>query len=316
MTAAKAKSVAVLMGGWSAERDVSLSSGRACAAALRDKGYDVREIDVTRDMHALLQQLTPAPDVVFNALHGKGGEDGCIQGVLEIMDIPYTHSAPLASALAMDKFKAKEVLLQQGMPCAEGALVHIDDIRRGAAPVAAPYVVKPNREGSSVGVFIIRDGDNKPPMGLDKWQYGDIALVEKYIPGRELSVAVMGTQESDARALTVTEITTQNSFYDYEAKYANGGSAHVIPAPVNRDVFDEAMRLAVVAHKNLGCSGVSRTDFRYNDNEPGVSGLFYLETNTQPGMTPTSLVPEQAAYTGLSFGDLVAWLVENAAVHT
>ncbi|MDE1152956.1 MAG: D-alanine--D-alanine ligase [Micavibrio sp.] len=310
------KTVAVLMGGWSAERDVSLSSGKACARALREKGYEVREIDVQRDLSALLAQLTPKPDVVFNALHGKGGEDGAIQGVLEILDIPYTHSDPLASALAMNKQKAKEVLHPMGVPCAEGALMKIEDIQKGAEPFKPPYVVKPNTEGSSVGVYIVRAGDNKPPLGLDKWSYGPYALVERYIPGRELSVAVMGTKEQKAKALTVTEIKTALDFYNYEAKYANGGSVHVIPAPIDAEVFAEAMRIAAFAHEKLGCTGVTRSDFRYNDNEPGVSGLYYLETNTQPGMTPTSLVPEQAAHMGMTFGDLVEWLVENAAVHT
>ena len=311
-----AKTVAVLMGGWSAEREVSLTSGRACASALREKGYDVREVDVQRDLADLLAHLTPKPDVVFNALHGKGGEDGCIQGVLEILDIPYTHSAPLASALAMNKQKAKEVLQPMGVRCPEGLLVHIDDIRQGAEPMPKPYVVKPNTEGSSVGVYIVRPGDNKPPLGLDKWAYGPYALVEEYIPGRELSVAVMGTKDSVPKALTVTEIKTHIDFYNYEAKYAKGGSTHVLPAAVNEDVFNEAMRVAAFAHEKLGCTGVSRSDFRYNDNQPGLSGLYYLETNTQPGMTPTSLVPEQAAHIGLSFGDLVSWLVENAEAHT
>jgi D-alanine-D-alanine ligase len=311
------KSVAVLMGGWSSEREVSLSSGRACAKALRDRGYRVQEVDVKRDLKDLLAQLESKPDVAFNALHGRGGEDGCIQGVLEILAIPYTHSAPLASALAMDKQKAKEVLKPMGVPCPEGQLIHIDDLRKGVVPFKPPYVVKPNNEGSSVGVFIIRQGDNKPPQGLDAWSYGPYALVEKYIPGKELSVAVMGGQQQKARALTVTEIVSVSSeFYDYEAKYATGGSRHVLPAPINKDVFDEAMRIAAFAHEKLGCTGVTRSDFRYNDNEPGTTGLFYLETNTQPGMTPTSLVPEQAAHVGMSFGELVAWLVENAAIHS
>jgi D-alanine-D-alanine ligase len=311
-----AKKVAVLMGGWSAEREVSLSSGKACAKALRDKGYDVTEIDVQRDLQKLLEQLNPKPDVAFNALHGQGGEDGCIQGVLEIMGIPYTHSAPLPSALAMNKQKAKEVLKPMGIPCPEGGLVKIEDIKKGDVPYPAPYVVKPNAEGSSVGVYIVREGDNKPPMGLDKWSYGEFALVEKYIPGKELSVAVMGTKTQKAQALTVTEIQTHVDFYNYEAKYAAGGSKHVIPAPIPANVFEEAKRLAALAHEKLGCTGVTRSDFRYDDKAPGVSGLFYLETNTQPGMTPTSLVPEQAAHGGLSFGDLVAWLVENADLHT
>ncbi|HYD18973.1 MAG TPA: D-alanine--D-alanine ligase [Patescibacteria group bacterium] len=311
-----AKTVALLKGGWSAEREVSLSSGAECAKALREKGYDVREIDVKRDLMELVRQLSPAPDVVFNALHGTWGEDGCVQGVLEIMGIPYTHSGPLSSALAMNKQKAKEVLVPLGVPCPEGKLMHIDDIRADKVPFKAPYVVKPNNEGSSVGVYIVRPGDNKPPLGLDKWSYGPYALVEKYIPGRELSVGVMGKRGEKPRALTVTEIRTDLDFYNYEAKYAAGGSTHVIPAPIARDVFDEALRIAAFAHENLGCTGVTRSDFRYNDNEPGVSGLYYLETNTQPGMTPTSLVPEQALHMGMSFGDLVEWLVENAAVHT
>lgn len=311
-----AKKVALLKGGWSAEREVSLSSGKACAAALREKGYDVKEIEVKRDLMDLVRQLTPAPDVVFNALHGRWGEDGCVQGILEIMSIPYTHSGPLPSALAMNKQKTKEVLMPLGVRCPEGKLMHIDDIRANVVPFKQPYVVKPNEEGSSVGVYIVREGDNKPPLGLDKWSYGPDALVEKYIPGRELSVGVMGRKGEKPRAMTVTEIKTSLDFYNYEAKYAAGGSVHVIPAPISPEVYEEAMRIAAFAHENLGCTGVTRSDFRYNDNEPGVSGLYYLETNTQPGMTPTSLVPEQAAHLGMSFGDLVEWLVENATVHT
>jgi D-alanine-D-alanine ligase len=306
------KSVAVLMGGWSSEREVSLSSGKACAKALRDKGYTVTEIDVQRDLQKLLEQLTPKPDVVFNALHGRGGEDGCIQGVLEILAIPYTHSAPLASALAMNKQKAKEILKPMGVPCAEGRLMDIEDIRQGLVPFDPPYVIKPNNEGSSVGVFIVRQGDNKPPLGLDKWAYGSQALVEKYIKGRELSVAVMGGKKEKARALTVTEIVANEDFYNYEAKYAVGGSKHILPAPIAPIVFEEAKRLAVFAHEELGCTGVTRSDFRYDDTMPDKAGLYYLETNTQPGMTPTSLVPEQAAHEGVHFGDLVVWLVENA----
>lgn len=304
------------MGGWSSERDVSLSSGRGCAKALRDKGFDVREIDVGRDVEKLIQDLTPRPDIVFNALHGRGGEDGCIQGLLEIMSIPYTHSGPLPSALAMNKQRAKEVLAPQGVPCAKGALVAIEDLKQGKSPIPAPYVVKPNEEGSSVGVYIVRPGDNKPSLGLNSWTFGADALVEEYIPGRELSVGVMGTNDENIRALTVTEITTQNDFYDYEAKYADGGSKHVLPAPIPADVFEAAKNFAVMAHKKLGCTGVTRTDFRYDDQRPGVSGLVYLETNTQPGMTPTSLVPEQAAFTGIDYGSLVEWLVQNARVHS
>lgn len=311
-----AKSVAVLMGGWSAEREVSLSSGRGCARALREKGYDVREVDVRRDLETLIEQLTPAPDVAFNALHGPGGEDGTIQSVLEFLRIPYTHSGPLASALAMNKQKAKEVLQPLGMPCPDGALVDIADIQQGRIPFPPPYVVKPNDEGSSVGVYIVREGDNKPPLGIDQWSYGKQALIEKYIPGKELTATVMGKRGEAARALTVTEITSHIDFYNYEAKYAAGGSKHILPAPIPQDVFDEVLRLAIFAHEKLGCSGVTRSDFRYNDKAPGVSGLFYLETNTQPGMTPTSLTPEQAAHMGITFGDLVEWLVENAGLHT
>ncbi len=304
------------MGGWSSERDVSLSSGKAASKALKEKGYTVRDIDVSRDLSVLLRALEPKPDVVFNALHGRFGEDGCIQGILEILSIPYTHSGPLASALAMDKQKAKDVLQPMGVPCPEGRLLAIEDLQKGAVPFAPPYVVKPNNEGSSVGVIIVRPGDNKPPLGLQSWTYGAVALVEKYIPGRELSVAVMGKKGEKARALTVTEIKTANAFYDYEAKYAAGGSTHHLPAAIAPEVFNEALRVAAFAHEKLGCTGVTRSDFRYNDNEPGIKGLFYLETNTQPGMTPTSLVPEQAAHMGIGFGDLVEWLVETAALHT
>ena len=310
------KKIAVLMGGWSSEREVSLVGGRSCAQALRDKGHEVTEIDLKRDLHDLLDKLSFKPDVVYNALHGKFGEDGCIQGVLEILGIPYTHSGPLASALAMNKQKTKEILEPLGMPCAEGALMDIEDVKKGKIPFKPPYVIKPNEDGSSVGIYIVREGDNKPLLGLDEWTYGPHALVEKYIPGRELTVAVMGTKKEKARALTVTEITTGLDFYNYEAKYASGGSRHIVPAPIDKGVFDAAMRLAVLAHEKLGCTGVTRTDFRYNDQEPGAGGLFYLETNTQPGMTPTSLVPEQASYLGMKFGDLVEWLVDNAAVHS
>jgi len=304
--------IAVLKGGWSSEREVSLNSGAACAKALRDAGYKVTEIDVTRDLEMLVKNLTPRPDAVFNVLHGKGGEDGVIQGVLAMLDLPVTHSGLLASAIAMDKQKTKEILIPHGMPCAAGGLVPISAIRAGQVPVDPPYVIKPNAEGSSVGVYIVRAGDNKPPMGLDKWSFGDHALVEKFIPGRELSVAVIGSEGGKPRALTVTEIKTQNSFYDYEAKYAEGGSSHVLPAPISQEVFDEALRLAELAHAKLGCAGVSRTDFRYDDSKPGAAGLCFIETNTQPGMTATSLVPEQAAHVGISFAALADWLVQDA----
>ena len=304
------------MGGWSSEREVSLVSGKGVLAALREKGYDARGIDVTRDLGALIAQLGPRPNAVFNALHGTGGEDGSIQGVLEILQIPYTHSGPMASALAMNKQKTKDVLKAHGMPCPQGQIVAIEDIKAGRVPVPAPYVVKPNEEGSSVGVYIVRKGDNKPPLGIESWKHGPDALVEAYIPGRELTVAVMGTKNEKPRALTVTEITTHVDFYDYEAKYAKGGSRHILPAEIPAEVFATAMRLAVLAHEKLECSGVTRTDFRYNDQEPGAAGLYFLEINTQPGMTPTSLAPEQAAHGGMDYGDLVAWMVENAELHT
>lgn len=308
-----AEKIAVLKGGWSSEREVSLNSGRESAAALRDAGYDVIEIDVTRDVEALIAALkAQQPAAVFMALHGKGGEDGTLQGILDALNLPYTHSSLLASAIAMDKQKTKDILGQYGMPLAKGGLVSMDDIAANKLPVSAPYVIKPNAEGSSVGVYIVHPGDNKPPMGLDAVPSGTTMLVEEFIKGRELTVAVMGSEGEAARAITVTEITANTAFYDYEAKYSAGGSNHVLPAPVPADIFAEAMRLAELAHEKLGCGGVSRTDFRYDDSKPGISGLVFLETNTQPGMTGTSLVPEQAAYVGLSFAELTRWMVEDA----
>lgn len=309
----KVKTVAVLLGGWSAEQDVSKASGAACAKALRNKGYAVHEITVEADLRKLLDDLSDAaPDVVFNALHGTGGEDGCIQAVLDILGLAYTHSGRLASALAMDKQRAKLTVSSAGVQIPKGVVLSPEDIRSGNIPLAPPYVVKPNREGSSVGVYIIRPGDNRLDKVLKGWDFGE-ALVEKYIPGRELTVAVAGSNDNDITALTVTEITANTGFYDYDAKYKQGGSQHVYPADIPADVFQTAMDWAVASHKALGCRGVSRTDFRYDDNLPGASGLFYLETNTQPGMTATSLVPEQAAYAGFSFDDLVQWMVETAA---
>ena len=319
MTGQNKKCVAVLMGGWSRERDVSLSSGRASANALREAGYDVREIVVEKNLEKLLTDLTPRPDVVFNALHGQGGEDGTVQGVLDMLGLAYTHSGVLASSVAMNKQRTKDVVATRGIRCPDGILLHIDTLKKNgkdAVPFAPPFVVKPNCEGSSVGVFIVRDGDNELHARLDKWDYGHEALVEKFIPGRELSVAVMDSASGDPVALTVTEIEPVNhSFYDYEAKYADGGSRHVVPARIPADVFSEAKRLAALAHLSLGCSGVSRSDFRYDDSKPGASGLYFLETNTQPGMTPTSLVPEQARETGMDFKKLVSWMVENAKCH-
>jgi D-alanine-D-alanine ligase len=294
------KRVAVLMGGWSSEREVSLVSGTAVARALGEAGYDVLLIDVARDPADLLARLTPRPDVVFNALHGRWGEDGTIQGLLDILAIPYTHSGLLASALAMHKPSAKLVFERAGIPVAEHVVVGREALAEGE-PMPRPYVIKPLNEGSSVGVRIVRNGDNLSPLGVE-WGFGDTVMVERFIPGREFTVAVMG-----GRPLAVTEITTERGFYDYDAKYAPGGSRHVIPAQVDPEIYDEAMALALRAHQALGCRGVSRADLRYDGRQ-----LYMLEVNTQPGMTPTSLVPEQAAYVGISFPDLVAWMVENA----
>ncbi|HEV2562981.1 MAG TPA: D-alanine--D-alanine ligase [Rhizomicrobium sp.] len=300
------KRIAVLLGGRSAEREVSLVSGAACARALREESFDVIEIDAKDD---LANQLAAAkPDAVFNALHGRWGEDGCVQGLLELMRIPYTHSGVLASALAMHKGRAKDVFRAAGLPIVKSIIAD-----RHAASAAhlmePPYVVKPVSEGSSVGVFIIRPGDNRPPgeLGSDTWQLGDEVMVEEFVPGRELTVAVMGN-----RALAVTDIVPKTAFYDYEAKYAAGGSEHVIPADLPDAVTEEAKRIAEQAHIALGCRGVSRTDFRYDDTS-GKQRLILLEVNTQPGMTPTSLVPEQAAYTGMNFRALVRWIVEDAS---
>ncbi len=298
------------MGGWSAEREVSLVSGRGCAAALREEGFTVTEIDAKPDLAAVLTALKP--DVVFNALHGRWGEDGCVQGLLEILKIPYTHSGVLASALAMHKERTKALFRAYGVPVVNSIVVP----RRQASEshqMKPPYVVKPVSEGSSVGIFIIREGDNRPPgaLGSDDWNLSDEVMVEEFVPGRELTVAVMG-----GKALAVTEITTGgHAFYDYESKYSAGGSVHTIPAKIPEDVAASAMRYAELAHEAMGCRGVSRTDFRYDDTVPGKHRLIALEINTQPGMTPTSLVPEQAAHMGSSFEDLVAWLVENAATH-
>lgn len=306
------KTVAVLMGGWSSEREVSLVSGKACVKALEEQGYRAVAVDVSKNIKEFADKIAEIkPDVIFNALHGRGGEDGCIQGVLEILGIPYTHSGVLASALAMDKAKAKEIFRDSGILCPKGLLMSIDDIKAGKVPFGGDYVVKPNNEGSSVGVFIIRNGKIPDFEGCN---YSE-ALVEEYIPGKELSVAVKGVFGKGAEGFTVTEIRTDREFYNYDAKYSSGGSYHVVPAEIPSDVFVKAIEYAELAHKKLGCSGVSRSDFRYNKEEGDIRGIFLLEVNTQPGMTPTSLVPEQAAYTGVSFGELVKWMVENAGIY-
>lgn len=293
--------VAVLMGGWSAEREVSLVSGAAVSQGLRESGYRVTSIDVQRDVGALLTRLYPRPDAVFTALHGRYGEDGCVQGLLNILQIPYTHSGILASALAMDKPMAKRLYATAGIAVAEHQIVRREDILAGDV-MPRPYVIKPLNEGSSVGVHIIREGDNEEPFGDPSWPYGDQVMVEPFIEGKELTVAVMGD-----RALGVTEITTGRGFYDYDAKYAEGGSTHLVPAPLGKPAYDEIMRLAVLAHQALGCRGVTRADFRGDEER-----FYLLEINTQPGMTPTSLVPEQAAHAGIPFPELCAWMVENA----
>jgi D-alanine-D-alanine ligase len=299
--------VAVLYGGISAEREVSLSSGEQVIVALRQAGFDVLPIDVGADLGAVIAALTPKPDAVFNALHGRFGEDGPIQGVLDWMGIPYTHSGVRASALAMDKIAAKAVFAAAGLPVAAGRLVEMPELE-AADPMARPYVVKPANEGSSVGVHIVRQGDNRRVEIARGWSYGNTALVEEYIAGRELTVGVMGE-----RALAVTEIVASHSFYDYESKYADGGSRHVIPARIDAATYDRAMQVAVAAHRALGCRGASRADFRYDDTAETPGRLVLLEVNTQPGLTPTSLLPEQAAHLGMSFPRLCAWMVENAA---
>jgi len=289
------------MGGPSAEREVSLTSGRECAAALRDQGYDVVTVDAGADVSARLQDINP--DVVFNALHGRWGEDGCIQGTLEWLGLPYTHSGVLASALAMDKQRCKAVYRAAGLPVAESVLVAADVVRADHV-MQPPYVVKPNSEGSSVGIYIVHEAANGPPQLADTMP--DMVMVEKFVAGREMTVTVMGD-----KALSVTDILTEG-WYDYDAKYKEGGSRHVVPADLPQEIFDACMDYALRAHDVLGCRGVSRTDFRWDESR-GLDGLILLETNTQPGMTPTSLAPEQAAICGMDFGALCAWMVEDAS---
>lgn len=300
--------VAVLMGGWSAEREISLKSGKAVAAALAGEGYRVSEIDVDREVAARLADVRP--EACFNALHGRFGEDGCVQGVLEVMGIPYTHSGVLASALAMHKERAKEVMRAAGVPVAEAKIVS----RLEAATshvLAPPYVVKPVDEGSSVGVIIVRAGANAPPDVIARsGDAADIVMVERYIAGRELTCAVIGDFVTD-----VIEIVPQGglAFYDFEAKYAPGGSKHELPAQLLPNVYQLLRKYTLAAHRSLGCRGVSRADFRYDDTPGGTGELICLEVNTQPGMTGTSLVPELAAYAGWSFGQLVRWIIEDAS---
>ncbi len=293
--------VAVLLGGPSSEREVSFSTGKACAAALRDEGYEVTEIDAGHDLFARLDDIRP--DAVLNCLHGRWGEDGCVQGLLEWLGVPYTHSGVLASALAMDKQRSKEAFVAAGLPVVPSMIAAALEVRQRHV-MPPPYVVKPNNEGSSVGVYLVHEAANGPPQ-LANDMPRDV-MVEAFAPGRELTATVLGD-----KALTVTDIIT-DGWYDYDAKYKPGGSRHVLPAEIPAEIFDLCMAYALRAHEALGCRGVSRTDFRWDESK-GAEGLILLETNTQPGMTATSLTPEQAAFKGMSFGQLCAWMVEDAS---
>ena len=303
------KHVAVLMGGWSAEREVSLRSGKACADALARQDYRVTRIDVGRDIAAVLTMVKP--DVALNVLHGRPGEDGTLQGLLEILAVPYTHSGVLASALAMQKDVAKDLFRAAGVPVPEGIVASRFEVAKEHL-LPPPYVIKPIAEGSSVGVFVVTEQHSHPPQELTRedWDYGDRVIVEKYIAGKELTCAVMGDE-----ALGVIEIVPMVRFYDYEAKYAPGGSKHVLPAQISPFVYQQVRELSLGAHRALGCRGVSRSDFRYDDRIEGTGGLVCLEVNTQPGMTETSLVPELAAHAGISFDELVRWMVEDASLN-
>ena len=293
--------MAVIFGGPSAEREVSLDSGHACAAALREKNFNVVEVIAGPDLCTVLSDLKPY--AILNCLHGRWGEDGCVQGLLEWMGLPYSHSGVLASALAMDKQRSKEVFRHAGLPIAESVLVPAADVKARHV-MEPPYVVKPNSEGSSVGVYLVGAENNGPPQLDDDMP--EIVMVEAFVPGRELTTTVMGD-----RALSVTDIQT-TGWYDYDAKYKEGGSTHTVPADIPTDIFELCLDYALRAHQVLGCRGVSRTDFRWDESK-GAAGLVLLETNTQPGMTSTSLAPEQAQACGVSFPDLCAWMVEDAS---
>ena len=296
--------VAVLMGGWSSEREVSLVTGQAVCAALEEVGYRVTPIDVGPDIFDVLAELEP--DAAFNALHGRFGEDGCIQGMLEVLKIPYTHSGVLASALAMDKPRARQMFASVSIPYPEGRVVHRDEILEGKV-FEPPYVLKPTNEGSSVGVRLVFEGDNMSPLDEANWAYGEYVLMERYIPGREIQVAVM-----DDKALGAIEVRPKKRFYDYEAKYSDGWADHVMPADIPEADYQESLRLALLAHQTLGCRGVTRSDLRYDDTLNGDAHFYMLEVNTQPGMTPLSLVPEIAAHVGISFAELTDSLVQDA----
>jgi D-alanine-D-alanine ligase len=302
--------VAVLMGGWSAERKVSLSTGEGCAAALRKAGFNAIPIDVKREtIHSILLDLKP--DVAFNALHGKWGEDGCASGMLEMLGIPYTHSGVLASALAMHKEKSKSIFREAGIPVADSKLVELE-VAASTHPMALPYVVKPVAEGSSVGVHIVDNTSNGPASSIldEREIFGSHAMVEKFIPGRELTCAVIGDV-----AMGVIDIVPIHGFYDYESKYEEGGSRHVLPADIPNDIYRKIQQLSIRAHQALGCRGVTRADFRFDDTLGSNNEVILLEINTQPGMTPTSLVPELAAHAGHSFEELVTWMVNDASLN-
>jgi D-alanine-D-alanine ligase len=303
------KHVAVLMGGWSSEREISLRSGEACASAAERIGYRVSRVDVARDIATVLQQLKP--DVALNVLHGCPGEDGTLQGVLEVIGIPYSHSGVLASSLAMQKHLAKVMLAAAGVPVPEGLVLSRFEVARSHV-LERPYVIKPVAEGSSVGVFIVTEEHDHPPQELfrEDWAFGETVLCERYIPGKELTCAVVGEE-----ALDVIEIVPKVKFYDFEAKYAPGGSEHVLPAKILPKVYQEVRKLTLAAHRALGCRGVTRADFRYDDRQEGIEGLACLEVNTQPGMTETSLVPELAAHAGIPFEELVRWMIEDASLN-
>ncbi|WP_319775575.1 D-alanine--D-alanine ligase [Breoghania sp.] len=303
-----AKHVAVLMGGWSSERPVSLTSGNACADALEERGYRVSRVDVDRDIAKVLAELRP--DVAFNALHGPFGEDGCIQGLLEILQIPYTHSGVMASSLAMNKDRAKAVMSAAGVPVAEHRIMNRADVAR-EHPLKPPYVIKPVNEGSSFGVLIVGEGEAYPPEQLYSadWPYGERIMVERFVAGRELTCAVMG----DVALGVIDIVADKHQFYDFDAKYAPGGSKHILPAEISPNIYHEVQKLTLKAHEALGCRGVSRADFRLDDRLHGTGELICLEVNTQPGMTPTSLVPDMAAHAGHDFGELVRWIVEDAS---
>ncbi len=304
-----AKKVALLVGGWSVERQVSLEKGKKVESALREAGYDVEVIDVKKDAEALIQALTPRPDVVFNNLHGRGGEDGEIQGLLEILEIPYTHSGVRASAIGMDKPTTRNIAQSLGVRVAEGVVALKKDVLAGRV-MSAPYVVKPTNEGSSVGVRIVMETDNHPPLDSESWIYGEEVLVERYIPGRELTVAVL-----DGKGQGVTEIVSQTRFFDYEAKYHDTRTEYVLPAKIPDPVYKAALDFSERVYNGIGCSGLARCDFRYDDSVSGTEGLYFLEINTQPGLTPESIGPSQVIRNGMSFVELCSHLVETAKCH-